>query len=45
MCSVPRLWEKVYAKDMDGISKAPEKKQKIFKWAGYWGQYLILKER
>lgn len=33
MCSVPRLWEKVYAKVMDGISQAPEKKQKIFKWA------------
>jgi len=33
MCSVPRLWEKVYAKVQDGISQAPEKKQKLFNWA------------
>ncbi len=33
MCSVPRMWEKVYATVQDGIANAPEKKQKIFKWA------------
>ena len=45
MCSVPRLWEKVYAKVMDGISQAPEKKQKIFKWAlDIGGQYQYLKK-
>lgn len=33
MCSVPRLWEKVYAKVMDGVSQMPPKKQKIFNWA------------
>lgn len=44
MCSVPRLWEKVYAKVMDGISQAPEKKQKIFKWAlEVGGQVQFLK--
>ena len=44
MCSVPRLWEKVYAKVMDGISQAPEKKQKIFNWAlEIGGQVACLK--
>ncbi len=33
MCSVPRLWEKIYSKVQDGISQAPEKKQKLFNWA------------
>ncbi len=33
MCSVPRMWEKVYAKVMAGIGEAPPKKQKIFRWA------------
>jgi len=33
MCSVPRLWEKVHAKVMDGVSQMPPKKQKIFNWA------------
>jgi len=33
MCSVPRMWEKIHATVMEGISNAPEKKQKIFRWA------------
>ncbi len=33
MCSVPRLWEKVYAKVHDGLSQAPAAKQKLFHWA------------
>ncbi|HNU92141.1 MAG TPA: long-chain fatty acid--CoA ligase [Spirochaetota bacterium] len=33
MCSVPRMWEKVYAMVKDGMANAPEKKRKIFNWA------------
>ena len=33
MCSVPRMWEKIYAMVKDGIANAPEKKRKIFNWA------------
>lgn len=33
MCSVPRMWEKIYAMVKDGIANAPEKKRKIFDWA------------
>lgn len=45
MCSVPRLWEKVYAKVMDGVSQMPPKKQKIFNWAvEIGGQVAYLKK-
>ncbi|MEA1960743.1 MAG: long-chain fatty acid--CoA ligase [Bacillota bacterium] len=30
MCSVPRLWEKIYAKVQEGIHSAPEEQQKQF---------------
>lgn len=30
MCSVPRLWEKIYAKVKDGIAKAPPEQQQMF---------------
>ncbi len=33
MCSVPRMWEKVHATIMEGLSSAPEKKRKLFNWA------------
>ncbi len=33
MVSVPRVWEKIYGTIMEGVKNAPEKKQKIFKWA------------
>ena len=33
MCSVPRLWEKIYSKVQDGVSHAPAVKQKLFNWA------------
>ncbi len=40
MCSVPRMWEKVHGMIMDGVNNAPEKRQKIFKWAlGVGGLY------
>ena len=33
MTSVPRLFERMYAKIIKGIEASPEKKQKIFYWA------------
>ncbi|NOX67269.1 MAG: long-chain fatty acid--CoA ligase [Chlorobi bacterium] len=33
MTAVPRLFERMYSKIIKGIEAAPEKKQKIFKWA------------
>ena len=33
MCSVPRLWEKIYAKVKHDINEAPPLKQKLFNWA------------
>lgn len=33
MCSVPRLWEKIYAKVKEGINQAPPEQQKAFEWA------------
>ena len=33
MCSVPRMWEKVYATVMEGVSNAPPLKKKLFNWA------------
>lgn len=45
MCSVPRLWEKVYAKVYDGVSTWPPAKQKLFHWAlGIGGQVAYLKK-
>ncbi|MGE5417552.1 MAG: AMP-dependent synthetase/ligase, partial [Acidobacteriota bacterium] len=44
MCSVPRIWEKIHAKILDGISEAPPNKQKIFNWAlEVGGQYQSLR--
>lgn len=33
MASVPRIYEKIYSKVMDGIHTAPPLRQKIFNWA------------
>jgi long-chain acyl-CoA synthetase len=33
MVSVPRIFEKIYTKVMDGVHHAPPLRQKIFKWA------------
>ncbi|MBI2931902.1 MAG: long-chain fatty acid--CoA ligase [Planctomycetes bacterium] len=33
MASVPRLYEKIYAKIMEGVRQQPAKKQAIFRWA------------
>lgn len=33
MFSVPRIFEKLYAKVQDGVNSAPPLKQKVFKWA------------
>lgn len=32
MCSVPRLWEKIYSKVKEDLNSAPAAKQKIFTW-------------
>ena len=45
MCSVPRMWEKVYGTIMDGIKSAPPAKQKLFNWAlEVGGKYQYLKK-
>ena len=33
LASVPRIYEKIYTKIMDGVNSAPPLRQKIFKWA------------
>lgn len=33
MCSVPRLWEKIYATVKEGINTSPPEKQQVFNWA------------
>ncbi|MCG8474642.1 MAG: long-chain fatty acid--CoA ligase [Cytophagales bacterium] len=33
LCTVPRLYEKIYAKVMSGVENAPKLKQKLFHWA------------
>jgi long-chain acyl-CoA synthetase len=33
LISVPRIYEKIYSKVMDGVNSAPPLRQKIFKWA------------
>ena len=33
MASVPRIYEKIYSKVLDGIHSAPPLRQKIFNWA------------
>ncbi len=33
MCSVPRVWEKIYATVVEGVNEAPPLKQKLFNWA------------
>ncbi len=46
MVSVPRVWEKIYGTIMEGVKNAPEKKQKIFKWASeIGGHYYPLKNK
>lgn len=46
MVSVPRVWEKIYGTIMEGVKNAPEKKQKIFKWASdIGGRYYPLKNK
>ncbi|NLV22158.1 MAG: AMP-binding protein, partial [Syntrophomonadaceae bacterium] len=45
MCSVPRMWEKIYATIQHGISQAPPEQQQGFKWALAIGnQYETLKK-
>ncbi|HNX93391.1 MAG TPA: long-chain fatty acid--CoA ligase, partial [Syntrophomonas sp.] len=45
MCSVPRMWEKIYATIQHGISMAPPEQQQGFKWAlAIGGQYETLKK-
>lgn len=45
MCSVPRMWEKIYATVQHGISQAPPEQQQGFKWAlAIGGQYETLKK-
>lgn len=48
MCSVPRMWEKVYATIQEGLSDAPPVKKKLFNWAIATGkkyQNLIKNEK
>lgn len=33
MCSVPRLWEKIYATVKESINNSPPEKQQVFNWA------------
>jgi long-chain acyl-CoA synthetase len=41
MCSVPRLYQKVYAAVWDKMNKSSQTKQKIFRWALKIGTQLI----
>jgi long-chain acyl-CoA synthetase len=38
MLAVPRLWETIYQRVMDGIAKLPPRKRKIAQWAVHIGQ-------
>lgn len=45
MCSVPRMWEKVYATIQEGLRDAPPVKKKLFNWAiETGGRYQYLKK-
>ena len=41
MVSVPRLYEKIYARVLDSISQAPALRQKIFWWAMAQGEAVL----
>ncbi|MCE5273953.1 MAG: long-chain fatty acid--CoA ligase [Syntrophaceae bacterium] len=45
MCSVPRMWEKVYATVMEGLHKAPPLKKKLFGWAVETGGKVAVRKR
>ncbi len=49
MCSVPRIYEKIYSAVLSGVQKASPAKQKIFNWATGVGQKVyetkILQEK
>lgn len=41
MCSVPRLYEKMYARVLEKVAGDPPKRQKIFRWAVSVGRRLF----
>ncbi len=44
MCSVPRMWEKIYAKVKEGVHTAPTTKKILFNWAlNTGGRFSALK--
>jgi long-chain acyl-CoA synthetase len=44
MCSVPRMWEKIYAKVKEGVHTAPTVKKILFNWAmNTGGRFAALK--
>lgn len=45
MCSVPRLWEKMYAMIHDRLESAPPMKKKMFHWASKVGMAYERKKR
>ncbi len=45
MCSVPRLWEKMYATIFDRLESAPSLKKKLFNWATTAGIEYDTKKR
>lgn len=47
MCSVPRLWEKIYAQVMEGINNAPPEQQQAFHQAIEIGKkyHYLIKEK
>ncbi|MBN2298001.1 MAG: long-chain fatty acid--CoA ligase [Deltaproteobacteria bacterium] len=45
MCSVPRMWEKVYATVMEGLSKASPLKKRLFTWAIETGGRVAVRKR
>ncbi|MCX8122645.1 MAG: long-chain fatty acid--CoA ligase [Spirochaetes bacterium] len=45
MCSVPRLWEKMYATIFDRLQTAPPVKKKLFMWATYIGIHYDKQKR
>jgi long-chain acyl-CoA synthetase len=45
MCSVPRMWEKVYATVMEGLNSASPLKKKLFNWAVETGGKVACRKR
>lgn len=45
MCSVPRLWEKMYATIFDRLETAPPSKKKLFMWATNVGVHYDKQKR